>query len=61
MEKARLSRMNGYGSHPKLNAAALVAIHRTTSTVWPMMKRGVPKKRAKRSAATPKRSLPNAP
>jgi hypothetical protein len=29
--------------------------------IWPMMKRGVPKKRAKRSAAMPKRSLPKAP
>jgi hypothetical protein len=48
-------------SHWKLNAAPLAAIQRTTRTVWPMMKRGVPKNRAKRSARTPKRPMPNAP
>jgi hypothetical protein len=42
----------GKGYHLMPTAAALRAIQMTTSSVCPMMKRGVPRKRAKRSAAT---------
>ena len=53
--------MNGYLSQAivPVTASALSTIHNTTMAVCPRMNLGVPKKRAKRSARTPKRSPPN--
>jgi hypothetical protein len=61
VEKARLRRMNGYGSQRRLTAMALAAIHSTTTIVCPTMYCGVPKKRAAASAPRPKASSPKAP
>jgi hypothetical protein len=59
VEKARFSRMNGYGSHSKPTASELRTIQMTTTTVWPTMYLGVPKNLASFSEVCPKRSTPN--
>ena len=53
--------MKGYGSHRKLIATALSAIQTMTTSDWPRMYWGVPKKRAARSALRPNASWPKAP
>src|SRR3954462_14230354 len=54
--------MNGYGSNGwNRSSDALSTSQKATTTVCPTMNLGVPKKRAKRSAARPKRSPPKAP
>src|SRR5581483_1702785 len=57
---ARLRRMNGYGSQRRPIATALTAIQAITTSVWPAMYFGVPKKRAAASARRPKASSPKA-
>src|SRR6266568_2168125 len=56
VEKARLSRMNGYGSQCLARAMVLSAIQPMTSTVWPTRKRPVPRNRAIASENRPNAS-----
>ena len=55
VEKARLSRMNGYGSQSWMNPMAFSAIQTTMNTDCPARNRPVPMNRAMASA-----NLPNA-
>jgi len=48
--------MNGYGSHWRPQAVALIPIQTTTKIVWTTRKRAVPKRRAMASEKSPKAS-----
>ena len=56
MEKARFSRMNGYGSHAAEDATMLRVIQMATTTVWMTRKRAVPRLRAMASEKRPNAS-----
>src|SRR6266536_2099916 len=56
VEKARLSRMNGYGSQWLTRPMVLSAIQPMTSTVWPTRNRPVPRNRAIASENRPNAS-----
>ena len=56
MEKARFSRMNGYGSHRRVMTTTLMKIQMATMTVWMTRKRAVPRLRAMASLNSPKAS-----
>jgi hypothetical protein len=56
VEKARLSRMNGYGSQWLTMPMVLSRIQPITSTVWPNRKRPVPRNRAIASENRPNAS-----
>ena len=52
--------MNGYGSHLRLSPIAFSTTQTMTTSVWPAMYCGVPKKRAAFSAYWPNASSPKA-